>query len=54
VSEPRASTPWKESSEGFPEDIKECWARCGRRLWCVIEVVYDSPSDDEGGGVLLR
>jgi hypothetical protein len=32
--------------EDFPDDPGERCGRCGRRLWCVIEVVYD----DEGGG----
>ena len=36
--------------EGFPEDPEERCERCGRRLWCVIEIVYDSPAA-EGGGV---
>jgi hypothetical protein len=36
--------------EGFPDDPAERCGRCGRRLWCVIEVVYDSPGDTEGGG----
>jgi len=36
--------------EGFPDDPEERCARCGRRLWCVIEVVYESPGDTEGGG----
>ncbi|MBA3492198.1 MAG: hypothetical protein H0T55_09020 [Rubrobacteraceae bacterium] len=42
--------------EGFPDDPDERCERCGRRLWCVIEVVYDSPAGTprghrgEGGG----
>jgi hypothetical protein len=42
------------AGEGFPDDPEERCSRCGRRLWCVIEVVYDSPSfaDTEGGGVI--
>ena len=38
--------------EGFSGDPEERCESCGRRLWCVIEVVYDSPSfaDSEGGG----
>jgi hypothetical protein len=32
----------------FPDDPWERCARCGRRLWCVIEVVYD----DEGEGAI--
>ena len=35
-------------AEGFPDDSEERCERCGRRLWCVIEVVYE---DAEGGGV---
>jgi hypothetical protein len=33
-------------AEGFPADPEECCSRCGRRLWCVVELVYD----EEGGG----
>ena len=29
---------------------RERCKRCGRPLWCVIEVVYGSPAGDEGGG----
>jgi hypothetical protein len=36
------------AGEGFPDDPEECCSRCGRRLWCVIEVVYESPDDTEG------
>ncbi len=36
--------------EGFPNNPEERCSRCGRRLWCVIEVVYDSPGDTERGG----
>jgi len=40
--------------EGFGEvdehDPEDRCDRCGRRLWFVIEVVYDSPADAEGGG----
>jgi len=39
--------------EGFSGDPAERCTRCGRPLWCVIQVVYDSPSfagDTEGGG----
>ena len=34
--------------EGFPENPDERCGNCGRPLWCVIRVVYDSP-DKEGG-----
>lgn len=37
--------------EGFPDDLGERCGRCGRRLWCVIEVVYDS-SGGEGEGCI--
>jgi DNA-directed RNA polymerase subunit RPC12/RpoP len=40
--------------EGFGEvdehDPEERCERCGRWLWFVIEVVYDSPAEAEGGG----
>ena len=39
-------------AEGFPDDPAERCGSCGRALWCVIEVVYDSPDDTEGGGVI--
>ena len=37
--------------EGFPADPNERCDRCGRRMWCVIEVVYDSSAVTEGRGV---
>jgi hypothetical protein len=37
-------------AEGFPDDPDERCSRCGRWLWFVIKVVYDSPADSEGGG----
>jgi hypothetical protein len=40
--------------EGFPDDPEERCDRCSRRLWCVIEIVYDSSEDSrlvaKGGG----
>ena len=36
--------------EGFPDDPDERCSRCGRYLWCVIRVVYESAGDTEGGG----
>jgi ribosomal protein S14 len=38
--------------ESFDGDPDERCSRCGRHLWCVIEVVYGSPSEagHEGGG----
>lgn len=41
--------------EGDPESFKgdpdERCSRCGRLLWCVIEIVYGDDSPDvEGGG----
>lgn len=38
------------AGEGFPDDPDERCGSCGRALWCVIEVVYDSPDDTEGEG----
>ena len=32
-------------AEGFPDDPGE---RCGRRLWCVVRIVYD----EEGEGAI--
>jgi hypothetical protein len=37
-------------AEGFPDDPHERCEGCGRALWCVINIVYDSPSDSLGGG----
>jgi hypothetical protein len=37
-------------AEGFPDDPEERCERCGRRLWCVIELVYDSPTTLRGEG----
>jgi hypothetical protein len=42
--------PWK----GFPTDPYECCVRCGLRLYTVMEIVYDSPAVEEGGGGLLE
>ncbi len=36
--------------ENFPDDPAERCSRCGRPLWCVIQIVYDSAGDEEGGG----
>ena len=33
----------------LPDNPEERCGSCGRPLWCVIEVVYDSPDDTEGG-----
>ena len=34
-------------AEGFfPDDPGECCERCGRALWCVLNLVHD----EEGGG----
>jgi hypothetical protein len=38
----------------LPDNPEERCGSCGRALWCVIEVVYDSPDDTEGGGVLAN
>jgi hypothetical protein len=38
------------AGEGFPDNPDERCGSCGRQLWCVIEVVYDSPDDTEGEG----
>jgi hypothetical protein len=40
--------PWK----GSPSNPDERCAYCGRSLNFVIEVVYDSPAIEEGGGGL--
>jgi hypothetical protein len=34
----------------IPEGEPEQCPKCGRWLWFVIKVVYDSPDDAEGGG----
>ena len=34
----------------FQGDPAERCKRCGRYLWCVIRVVYESAGDSEGGG----
>jgi hypothetical protein len=36
--------------KSFQGDPDERCPSCGRRLWCVIKVVYDPPIDEEGGG----
>ena len=37
--------------KGFQGDPEERCDRCGRRLWCVIRVVYeDAAAGTEGGG----
>ena len=33
-------------AEGFPDDPEERCERCGRPLWCVVQIVYD----EEGEG----
>jgi len=35
-------------AEDFPDDPGERCERCGRRLWCVLMVVYD----EEGEGAI--
>jgi hypothetical protein len=52
---PAAPRPFAVIYEEHPEksfdgDPDEGCGRCGRALWCVIEIVYDSPGDTEGGG----
>jgi hypothetical protein len=37
--------------KSFDGDPDERCARCGRALWCVIEIVYDSPGDAGGEGL---
>jgi hypothetical protein len=34
----------------FDGDPDERCSRCGRYLWCVIRLVYESAGDTEGGG----
>jgi hypothetical protein len=36
-------------AEGFPDDPHERCKNCGRALWCVINIVYDSP-ETQGEG----
>jgi hypothetical protein len=36
--------------ESFQGDPDERCKRCGRALWCVIEVVHGDPRDHEEGG----
>ena len=42
--------PGRIVSDRIPEGEPEHCPKCGRWLWFVIEVVYDSPADTEGGG----
>jgi hypothetical protein len=35
-------------AEGFPDDPGERCERCGRPLWCVVQIVYD----EEGEGAI--
>ena len=35
-------------AEGFPDDPAERCIRCGRPLWCVLNLVYD----EEGEGAI--
>jgi len=39
-----------EPGKGFEGDPHETCARCGRPLYVVLRVVYDSPAGDEEGG----
>jgi hypothetical protein len=38
--------------KGFQGDTSERCGRCGRFLYTVLNVVYDSPEVEEGGGGL--
>ena len=51
--EPRALAVIDEEhpEKSFDGDPDERCARCGRALWCVIEIVYDSPGDAGGEGL---
>ena len=40
----------KRPEESFDGDPDARCGRCGRHLYFVIRVVYDSPDDAEGGG----
>jgi hypothetical protein len=35
-------------AEGFPDDPEERCSRCGRPLWCVINIIYG----EEGEGAI--
>jgi hypothetical protein len=35
-------------AEGFPDDPAERCERCGRHLWCVLQLIYD----EEGEGAI--
>ena len=35
-------------TEGFPDDPEERCSRCGRPLWCVINIIYG----EEGEGAI--
>jgi ribosomal protein L37E len=37
-------------AEGFPDNPAERCARCGRHLWCVLQLIYD----EEGEGVSVE
>ena len=41
-----------DPEKSFAGDRDERCARCGRRLWFVVEVAYGSPASHEGGGGL--
>jgi hypothetical protein len=43
----------RRPEESFKGDPDERCGRCGRLLYTVIRVVYESPADEEGEGGLL-
>jgi hypothetical protein len=43
----------EDPDKSFDGDPGERCTRCGRFLYTVLRVVYDSPADEEGGGGLL-